>query len=354
MRDKTIDIAKGIAITAIVLGHVLRGLVSSGQLDGNSEVFLNADRLLYMAHLAVFAFLSGLFVHAGIGKSGRDAYLRQRVTTFLYLYVVWSLFQGFAALVLSPEGRTIGTVLALWRPDSQMWFFLWLVVVTVAAAFVRPWAGPPTRVAVVLVGTLAISLVAWGILGEYAGVQGIGLVVFFFAGAALGGSRFTKVAAQSVWVSGAAVIVAGSVYVALTLWGATPPTTGGSSRTPLTVGLGVVASVCALVAVVFVAKLLSMTAAGRPVAFIGERSLEIFLAHVFAINAARVVLGRLGVDVVAIQVVAGTVAGVVLPVLLWLVVDRFRIPFVFAPPRVLLGRVSGNGSVPSREPSSRG
>jgi fucose 4-O-acetylase-like acetyltransferase len=61
-RDPTVDIAKGIAIIAIVLGQVLRGLSSAGILDAKTVQYQLVDRSLYMFHLSVFALLAGLFV----------------------------------------------------------------------------------------------------------------------------------------------------------------------------------------------------------------------------------------------------------------------------------------------------
>ncbi|TSD48939.1 acyltransferase [Rhodococcus sp. KBS0724] len=351
MREKSIDVAKGLAIIAIVLGHVLRGLVSIDVIDGDGEAFQTADRVIYMAHLSVFALLSGLFVQAGLTKYGQADYLRRRVGMFLYLYVLWSLLQGLAGLILAPEGQTLGDVLSLWRPDSQMWFFLWLVVVTVAVAVLKPW-GSPVRIAVVMAIALAVSLSRWGIFGSIGGTQGLGLVVFFFAGAALGADTYSRLVTKSVAVSVALAVAAGAVYVGLTVGlDATPPSSGGGTRTEVTIALGLIASTAAVVSIAYISKLLSMTALSRPLEFLGRRSMEIFLAHVFAINAVRVVLNKAGVDSPAIHIVLGTIAGVALPLLLWWVVTRFRNPFIFSAPAFITGE-SSRGSIPLPRPLS--
>ena len=88
-RDTTIDIAKGIAIIAIVFGHIQRGMWASG---------LGTEA--YFWHLVVFAFLSGLFVTRGATKTTASSYLTKRLVLFGYLYVVWQVLQVGMKLVL--------------------------------------------------------------------------------------------------------------------------------------------------------------------------------------------------------------------------------------------------------------
>ncbi|WP_371054042.1 acyltransferase family protein [Rhodococcus gordoniae] len=348
IRDQSIDVAKGVAIIAIVLGHVLRGLATSGIIDSDGAAFQTADRLIYMAHLSVFALLSGLFVRQGIEKRGQVPYLRNRMGLFLYLYIVWELLQGFSALILDPEGRAIGTVLSLWRPDSQMWFFGWLILMTVTVVLLRPW-GSSTRVSAVLLIVSAVSLVQWGSLGVYFGLQGIALAIFFFVGAAIGQQRY-RVALNLPYMAVVGVVCA-LLYVILTVWfDAVPPTTGGTHRDAPGVALGVIASFAAVVAVAIMSRHLArigIVASG--LGFAGRRSLEIFVAHIFALNAARVVLDRIGIDSPALHIVAGTAAGVLLPLLLWWVIlKKIGFRYLFDAPDVLTGNQGSTKAVTAR------
>ena len=76
-RDRAIDVAKGIAIVAIVVGHANRGLSSAGMAIPHVETL---DRVLYLCHLTVFAFLSGLFIRRSVeGIDPDDGAARQRI-----------------------------------------------------------------------------------------------------------------------------------------------------------------------------------------------------------------------------------------------------------------------------------
>ncbi|NLI18180.1 MAG: acyltransferase family protein, partial [Actinomycetales bacterium] len=67
-RDPSLDIARGIAIVMVVLGHVLGGLLDAGigQPPPGTDRFVVA---LYVTHLPVFAFVTGLLM-PGAGRQG--------------------------------------------------------------------------------------------------------------------------------------------------------------------------------------------------------------------------------------------------------------------------------------------
>ena len=127
-RDHTIDIAKGVAIIAIVLGHVDRGLVAADVLDGSDRTVQQVDLILYLFHLTVFATLSGVFVSRSARRDGVATYTRSRVGTFLYLYVLWSFAQGVVRLAAGDSANTEtgprDLVTQLWEPDNQLWLSL--------------------------------------------------------------------------------------------------------------------------------------------------------------------------------------------------------------------------------------
>lgn len=142
-RDTTIDIAKGIAIIAIVFGHIQRGMWASGLgTEALRPYKFMLDYGVYFWHLVVFAFLSGLFVTRGATKTTASSYLTKRLVLFGYLYVVWQVLQVGMKLVLpsnSSDKTTVMSLLELWKPEGQLWFFPWLIIVTIIAVLGRVW-----------------------------------------------------------------------------------------------------------------------------------------------------------------------------------------------------------------------
>lgn len=344
VREHSIDIAKGIAILAIVLGHVLRGLSASGIIDGSSTLFVQADRVLYMGHLVVFAFLSGLFVSGGVGKRGAMGYLRPRLALFLYLYVLWQVLQvgvKFATGTLVNSPVNLSDMLRLWRPEGQLWYLPFLILVTICAVLAKPWQRPWA-----LVPAAIISVAAWGFDGATVGTQGLALLLPFFVGATLGARRllsFTQAVRPVVLVSVLMGSVASFVMI-LTMTPAIPPTVN-DERTATTIGWGIIASAVVLMAALSAARILALLANFGWLAFIGQRSMEIFLAHIIAASGTRIVLGMAGVEDVAVHIVVGTLAGVLLPLALWAILQRMHFPWLFRAPTIVTGKSANTVSV---------
>lgn len=141
-RDMSLDIAKGIAIIAIVAGHVWRGMASAGLLDGDSILFNVVDRSLYMFYLSVFSFAAGLFVERGMNRVGTRRYAMKRDAEFLWIYVLWSFISGGMKLALSSSVNhptSVSEILTIWFPQEQYWFFGWIALMMILSAPARPW-----------------------------------------------------------------------------------------------------------------------------------------------------------------------------------------------------------------------
>jgi len=61
------DYAKMIAITFVVVGHVLRGLFNADVVD-NHGIWTQLDRGIYLFHMPLFFFISGMFLVKILGR----------------------------------------------------------------------------------------------------------------------------------------------------------------------------------------------------------------------------------------------------------------------------------------------
>lgn len=342
-RDTTIDVARALAIVAIVAGHVLRGLSAGDLVDSTARLYSVTDLLLYTFHLSVFAFLAGLFLQRGLQNQGTWKYLWSRDATFLYLYILWSMIQGGAKLLTSTLVNTPVTildVLDLVHPEGHLWFLPWLIVVMTLTALLRPWTSR-LRAGCVLALSLCASFAAWGYSGTVIGPEGISLWVFFVSGAVLGDERFRSALSRcslSSSVLVAAVLV--GIYVAgVSLLPVTAPTVGFESRTLVSVAIGAALSVCGGLAVFALARILSHALkVGEILAWVGRRSLEIYLAHGVALSGARIILVLLDVTSLPVHLVVGTLSGVLAPLGLWWLMRCVRFPWLFSAPSGILPR----------------
>lgn len=327
---------------AIVLGHVLRGLVAAGAIDSAGS-FVMWDKLLYSFHVAVFAFLAGLFVRGSVERAGVGPYLRRRLANFTYLFILWSLLQGAAklltgALVNTPTSIT--DVLRFWEPEGQLWFLPFLMVATASAALARPWRRRWIATLSVAVA-LIVAVVSWGIEARVIGLQGLPLLLFYLVGVLTGAPRLIRVLGRpGILASGLAAAAFGSCFVVLVLFtSSAPPTVEVSQRTARSIAWGLLATTCGVVVTLVFSRVLSLLGGTvRLLAFIGQRTLEIFLAHILAAAGTRILLTQLGISNVYVHVALGIVAGVGLPIALWWFGLRLRVPYLFEPPSALTGR----------------
>jgi fucose 4-O-acetylase-like acetyltransferase len=335
-RDASIDVARGVAIIAIVVTHVLRGL-NAAHLLGHGSWIAATDRVLCLWELSVFAFLGGIFVAKSLGKRSMGTYLQERTFQFLALYLLWTALEGgvqlLAARLVNNPG-SIGSLLRVWAPTGQLWYLPWLVLTTLVFVPLRPWR--PERAPWVLGVAAVLSVAFWGIDGGAIGTQGLGLIVFFVGGMIVGVDRLRS-ALQSI-PSAAAGLGGGALLAVATLVAVyalpTAPTIGWWDRTVWTVALGVVLSVAMSAAVLLVAR------AARSwgfLAYCGRRSLDIYLGHIIMASGSRIVLMMFGVHSVAVLVAAGVTAGVLGPLLASVALRRVGLAWVFDGPKLPTG-----------------
>ncbi|WP_137145409.1 acyltransferase [Mycolicibacterium sp. CR10] len=329
-RDARLDVARGVAIVVIVLVHVFRGL-HNGDMMGDHPVVL-LELLVGPFALSVFAFVGGTFVARGVRQRGVGGYVRDRVAQLLFIFVLWTLLQGSVQLMAANAINippSIGSVLRLWVPLGHLWYLPFLILVTVVFVPTQPWAG--RRAPWVLGVAAVISIAFWGYDGGYVGTQGLGLVVFFVAGMVIGGERvkaaldrFSPTVAGLVSI---AVLAVGATLSVLTH--ATGPTVFWEVRTVATTAIGFVLSV------VMSAALLLFGQAARSsslLAFLGRRSLDIYLAHIILASGTRIALVYLGVTSTWVIVVACLLVGVAGSVLVGTVARRIGLGWVFDAP----------------------
>lgn len=340
VRDRAIDLAKGVAIILIVVGHVWRGMGAAGIVNVGTTGFQRFDTVLYAVHLPVFAFLAGLFVQRGVSRGGPWPYLRQRATLLVWLFLLWTVLQGIVRWLAA--GRTNhpltawGFVESFWTKDSQLWFLPWLLFATALAVVIRPWRTRALGVCSLVVA-IGVSLVLWGKELTIVGVAGMQLLPFFWVGTILRSDGLKKLMSRAPWwllaLTSTAVfaLAVAQPLVATSTWSAQPATIGSTIW-------GIVAAVSGKVAV-----LAWCTGAGAWngltwLAFVGQRSLEIFLAHIIFAAGIRIALSLVGVHNVGIHLICGTLGGLVGSLALWSISRRRGLTFLFGVPS-LFGRL---------------
>ena len=321
-----VDYARGVGIFLVVLGHVLRGLHSSGIIQDGSP-FHFTDSFIYAFHMPLFFLLSGLFVERRVGRSA-GIFLREIVGSIAYPYLVWSALQTLMQVALSryTNNRVNLSELAVIfvNPVMQFWF-LYVLFLIYAGYYVlhRVGLGP--------LGAFGVFIAFWSTQGwlDLSGWLPINATRFFCVYFALGAlvTRYGWTARVGRAPSAAMSLVSALAYGAVAAAVARPP---GDSLPSLHFVSELAIAVCGITASVALAVLLSRMRGADFVRMMGVRSLEIYVAHTIASAGLRITLVKaFSTHNIAAHVIIGTVGGIVLPMLLSRLCQRYHADFLF-------------------------
>jgi fucose 4-O-acetylase-like acetyltransferase len=333
-RSAPIDIARGLAVMAVVALHIVYGLIPLDLVPSDHwilEVVLDVGVL----RLPALALLLGLFIPYGVEKHGADGYLFRRLLAVGYLYVVWSIIQGSIGVVTSSVRNNQTDwldIVSLWTPDLQLWFLPYVMVASILLVLARPWTGA-VRAVVVLALLTVVSLAMWGRNYEWIGTYGLSLLLFSAIGATIGLRRTAALLERRIGLWLAVTVVALGAFLLL-LQASPRSAVTGVGGTPIHLLLpSLAATLVGIVALVGISKLLSLVPAlSRILQAIGRRTLEIYVMHIVLYAGTRLVLLRLGVESLEVHLVVGMLAGVGIPILASVLAPRLHLEWLFAPP----------------------
>nr|WP_166180530.1 acyltransferase family protein [Altererythrobacter segetis] len=282
-----LDAARGIGIVLVVYAHGARALVDVLPFLG---AFKAIDTLVYAFHMQLFFFLAGLVSVKSLNQS-RKSYLGRKFGTVIYPYVLWSAIYWlletlFASRVNSP--LDYDAILWIWlHPIEHLWFLYVLFFCQLLAAFTWP------RVA------LLTLLSGWMLLGP---LPPINVPAFwtqfpwFITGLVLAPRFLAGAPTREIEAGGGLVLgvflaaIAAAVFGQLDLAALAKFAMAG-------VGISLTVAAAYLVRRV------------RPVTYLGEASLSIYLMHTIFSAGVRELLEIVfpvgGLVLLAITVVAG-------------------------------------------------
>lgn len=299
IREHWIDVAKGGMILLMIFSHVIVSSTDAGQIRPNGWWSALNYPLQMSAVMAVFTFISGMFVKLQLARP--NAFLKTIGSNLLWPYAVWvAIF--LAAQALAHEVRNAaGTVefgwSVLWTSIGWLWYLCVLAMFHLLALLLRArlWLIPLLGLAILPLTELAPTLL---------GRQISYLLLFYGLGAWLGHSRLPRVPAAGLlapvlgfwaWYEGLHYFHILTVPISF-LW--------------LTVTIDLSRRVNGAVQ--------------RVLVWLGRRSFAIYVSHFFFISATRIVLERgFGIADFAIQLPLGYAAGLSGPLALLALAQRF-------------------------------
>jgi len=324
-RSTWVDYAKGIGILLVVYGHLLSSGYHAG-LKIPQDFFDLSDSIVYSFHMPLFFFLSGLFVESSFRKRGAKSYLLDKFTRIAYPYLLWSLIQVGVEVIFSSQtqkGAGLEDLLAIpYRPWGQFWFvyalFLMHIAYTLAARLGR-FSAP----VLFLAGAgLFLFPIPTGILGLF-GFSGH--FIFFVIG----------IYARKYLIDQPRTVPPWTVALLFILLGASGYYLFSNVIEPMRlVGKPyphyfMLLSILGIAACVGWAQYLSKRNTLGFLRTLGIYSLQIFLVHMLAGVAVRMILLQIGIQNWIVHILIGTLTALVVPILLQEISARIKFPYLF-------------------------
>jgi len=307
-RAEWVDVAKGMGIVLVVLGHAIGGVVSAGLAAPNSA-WADTFYLIYTFHMPLFFVLAGLFVEQRLA-SDASGFVRSAFTRIAWPYLLWSVVQllvidALGSLVNAPTQVGASRLVALlWEPTSQFWFLQALLVLQLASRLLLPRFGAITFVLFLLLARGVLEWVELPPLLAAPARYGLFYALGVWAGPVLLRSVGALPRSRALALAAAAAVVWAITAVAAH--------TGGYHYTSLAALPAGFAGSAALVA------LASLPRASLATFWVtlGQASMAIYLLHVLFVAGTRIVLVKLlGIDSPGLILPLACFAGVAGPLL---------------------------------------
>lgn len=341
MRSLEIDILRGIAVFGVVFNHTLGGLVGAGHFPEGS-IASDINQWFYIFRMPTIAFVLGLFVARSVEKYSANGYLWRRLKFALYIYFIWYVIQmglEFVASSLTTTPVTLGEILSFWIMPSHLWFIPYIAVSTAFLVLLQPWKEGRWWVNPVV---LIASVILWGINPDLFGFRGLSLLIFSFAGATLTSKRlgllYSRYRPQVLGVGGLSLLLNIVIYIYFSEKFLHAPTANilltSKELNQFWQIVSFVSAVSGVLFLVGLAAALYLVPLLRDwLAYMGQRTLEIYLAHVAVISVTRIVLGKMGVDIPYLLFAICLLNGVMLPLILERMSRGNKLRLLFEPPK---------------------
>lgn len=313
------DFAKFFGICLVVFGHVIRGLFNAGVLP-RTEFWIQVDAGIYLFHMPLFFFLSGLFLLRTLEQRTFSNLLKKNALTLLIPLVAWSYFQ-FSIQYLAGDAANVkktilDVVTAPFPPKEQFWF-LWTLFSISGLMSLVFYLYRRSEIFFVLFLLFSLVFVLGGELGYRDIANGYFLknIPFFLLGIVF---RNWKPHPQFfIGLLGPIILFFLVQIIFLSEL---------QNSDPAKMVMSIICVLC-VYAFCFALSIseFSNSSAAKAMLFIGMNSMIIYLAHVICEAAARVVLIKMNIFDAQIHIVLGWLSGMVAPLLLALFLLRFSL-----------------------------
>lgn len=340
-RVNWIDYARGIAIILVVYRHAFEGLKESGIPVGKYFFLEYANIFLFSFRMPLFFIVSGIFLQASFKKRGFLQYVDTKARMILYPYFIW----GFLSLTLQmvftnytnghPTLSSYFNLFYLPREVGHFWYLYALFNISVLYSFVRYVLKVPP-IFNVLIGLICFYLSSF----VYQENIKIGLLfdilhyyIFFAIGDLVSKYFFDK--KNFVYFESKKLLITMLIPFLLAQGYFLYNNLSHNTAKYMYVefyepAIFLIIAIIGCSFIINLAFFLQKRNSFTWLTFLGKHSLHIYVAHVIALAGVRIFLTNLlGIDNLIILLIVGYLSGIILPLVLYKLVIRMNMPWIF-------------------------
>jgi fucose 4-O-acetylase-like acetyltransferase len=320
MRNQAMDIAKGIAIILVAFGHTLIGVQAA---MGETVIGDTALIVIYSFHMALFFMASGLFIQSAL-EEPLPKFGMRLLERIVWPYFLWSFILLYAHHFMSnytnSAVETVDPVSVLYWPPAVMWFLYALFFGFLAARLLRPL--PPQ-----IRWIAAVNILAGGYVVPFPDLRlymhSVGL---FLIASEIGPKRVFDLSRNLVALIVSFVIMVGIGVMAWiegqhVLEGYPA---GGPQYLPAAFA-GSLLLVALSRCIEYLGRSRAIGWLSNSLAYVGRRTMPIFVSHVLLTAGVRIAMRLAGVDNGGAILVAGTALSISLPLAAYEIALRLRL-----------------------------
>lgn len=341
-RAAYLDTAKGLLIILVVVGHVWQAVYHNGILR-DEVVYHMVDNWIYSFHMPAFFLLSGLFAMRSAQRPIGE-FIRRKLRTIAYPYLLWSFLQSSLQLLMKESTTNSLTITDILRipiyPQMQFWFLYALFFIFLFFILLKQLTS--SRLVFLGVGILLFVEFQLGYGAGWVPFMYLSRYFIFF-GIGIFCSEFLLLHRAEKLPGRVPLFFSALLLLVVSLVTPYPP---DISHTLVRAWEGPLVALPGIFFILSVALLLFSVsnAVSNVLVFLGNRSLEIFVAHTIFAAGFRIILLRIAeVDSATVHILGGTAAGLGGPLILVYLAQLFGFRYLFIWPSGIKTKKAGNG-----------
>ncbi|MGL5414469.1 MAG: acyltransferase family protein [Clostridium sp.] len=333
-RENWLDQSKGLGIILVVLGHVILGFLNANMYSDKKGLLEYIFFTIYSFHMPLFFIISGyLYKKTWKIKSMED--LKKRIINKMIAlgipYILFSLFFGITKLMMNGSTNSEITIKDILKipihPIGPYWFLYALMGLFIVVPILE-YAKINTKIILIiaLMCTIFSNIFMIKIVFISDTLQNI---LYFYIGCILyeifNYRKYFKL--KSVMLGGNIVLLIIYLIINILYF----KINKCMIVTNILIGIILASTASIFIILVFYKKNKNNT-----LSKLGELSLPIYLMHIILTSGIRIVFIKLGIASFTIQVLFGTLLGIIIPIIIYELITKIKLfDFMFNPNKYL-------------------